>query len=252
MQPGPSGRSSISACISGPKFFEVAVDATIAGPCPNLPSGDGGSVGGIGNTATEAQNWRRQLSFTRRGDGDPLGAGRSGRARQQTLGGHREVRHGLSRQADHGHAPERPACGTRDVPNGRKSSATKSPAPLVGTASGADGAESVYGGARAFPCTTAKQIKKVSFAGQPMIVLITGSTSDEYTFDNQNADGTPRVSQTSIRRKKTRRGRKCPIEEEILAHALATDLLRATDHSFQWKVSRVPHGLILGQRLLRG
>ena len=76
------------------------------------------------------------------------------------------------------------------------------------------------GGSRAFPCMAVNRRKKtVSFAEQPMIVLVTGTTLDEYTFGNG------KVSQTVTKRRKTRRGRGCSIEAEIKAHAWATDWL---------------------------
>ena len=52
MSAGPSGRADTSARISGPQFFETADQATVAGPCFSIPSGDEGLAGGGDNTAT--------------------------------------------------------------------------------------------------------------------------------------------------------------------------------------------------------
>ena len=71
-----------------------------------------------------------------------------------------------------------------------------------------------------------KPKKAVKFENQPTLVLIVGDESDEYTFDNKNADGTPAVSQTDVKRRRTKRLYwSCPIGEEILAHARATSLM---------------------------
>ena len=80
------------------------------------------------------------------------------------------------------------------------------------------------------PCTAAgHQRKAVRFAGQPSVVIIVDSGTDEFTFGNVNKDGTPKVSQTAERRRKTRRGHCCPFSAEIVAHAKATDLLHGVD-----------------------
>ena len=44
-----------------------------------------------------------------------------------------------------------------------------------------------------------KPVKTVRFAELPMIVLVMDTPSDEYTFDNKEDDGTPRVGFHSIK-----------------------------------------------------
>jgi hypothetical protein len=69
----------------------------------------------------------------------------------------------------------------------------------------------------------------VRFTEQPSIVLLSDSGADEFTFDNVDKNGLPKVSQTTAKRRKTRRGHCCPFGAEIVAHAKATDLLRGVD-----------------------
>jgi len=140
----------------------------------------------------------------------------------------RENRNEVSRQADHGHAPRQPVVGA--ALSGGATSGTLGGDPPRGVTSGTLGGGPAMGGAPVVPCMAAsRQRKAVRFAEHPAVLLVTDSGSDEYTFDNKDAGGTPKVSQTSIRRRKVRNRPGCPITAEIVAHAMATDLLMGVE-----------------------
>ena len=118
--------------------------------------------------------------------------------------------------------------------SGHKSSAAKSPSPPC-AASGSGGALSGEGVSVAMPrlAVVREKLKKtVKFVEQPTVVLIVGNDADGYTFDNKNPDGTPAVSQTTMRKKKRKKRLfwPCPIEAEILAHARATNLMLGIEY----------------------
>ena len=108
---------------------------------------------------------------------------------------------------------EEPADSCHCLPSGdagtvgaecHKSSATKSPVTPVGAASGTEGVGSGVCRAAALPSLAAnrqKPNKTVRLAKQPMIVLVMDSPSNEFTFDNKEKDGTPRVSFHSVKKK---------------------------------------------------
>ena len=86
--------------------------------------------------------------------------------------------------------------------------AVNTPAPPGSVASDADGVGSVVGRAWAFPFMVAHQRKRtkvVRFVEQPMLVLVVDTPSDEFTFDNKEKDGTPRVSHHSVKKKPSKR-----------------------------------------------
>ena len=78
-----------------------------------------------------------------------------------------------------------------------------------------------------------KSIKKVDFAAQPHLILVFESGSDEFTFDNRWPDGSPKVSchkeKLFIPRRRRRSNWCSPIEDEVIAHARALDLLRGQE-----------------------
>ena len=49
-----------------------------------------------------------------------------------------------------------------------------------------------------------KPKRSVTFDNTPKLVLIVGDEKDEYTFNNDNRDGTPRVSQTDVMRRRVK------------------------------------------------
>ena len=79
---GPSGRGGTSARLSGPGFFEAAMNAEPADPCHGLPSGDDGSVGGNDYKSSAAKSPAPPNSAASGADGvGPVKSGAAARPR---------------------------------------------------------------------------------------------------------------------------------------------------------------------------